>query len=174
MKTIFSDSDTIVHDSRHNSSRLERQQFTTRETIVHDSRDNSSRLETQQFTTRETIVHDSRGNSPRLETQQFTTRDTTVHDSRHNSSRLETQQFTTRETIVPVKYISTHSTSNRTRRHTSSRFMKSTTGMLKRMRDNIPEEHYKLYYALFESHMTNCMDVFGIVSKTCSEKLLKI
>ena len=31
--------------------------------------------------------------------------------------------------------------------------LKSATCMLKRMRDNIPEEHYKpLYYALFESH----------------------
>ena len=43
------------------------------------------------------------------------------------------------------------------------------------MRDNIPEEHYKpLYYALFESHMTYCIAVFGKVSKTCSEKLFKI
>ena len=43
------------------------------------------------------------------------------------------------------------------------------------MRDNIPEEHYKpLYYALFESHMTYCITVFGTVSKTCSEKLFKI
>ena len=53
--------------------------------------------------------------------------------------------------------------------------LKSATGMLKRMRDNIPEEHYKpLYYALFESHMTYCITVFGTVSKTCSEKLFKI
>ena len=53
--------------------------------------------------------------------------------------------------------------------------LKSATGMLKRMRDNIPEEHYKpLYYALFESHMTYCITVFGTVSKTCTEKLFKI
>ena len=53
--------------------------------------------------------------------------------------------------------------------------LKSATGMLKRMRDNIPEEHYKpLYYALFESHMTYCITVFGTVSKTCCEKLFKI
>ena len=43
------------------------------------------------------------------------------------------------------------------------------------MRDNIPEEHYKpFYYALFESHMTYCITVFGTTSKTCSEKLFKI
>ena len=42
--------------------------------------------------------------------------------------------------------------------------LKSATGMLKRMRDNIPEEHNKpLYYALFESHMTYCITVFGTV-----------
>ena len=47
--------------------------------------------------------------------------------------------------------------------------------MLKRMRYNIPEEHYKpLYFALFESHTTYCITVFGTVSKTCSEKLFKI
>ena len=53
--------------------------------------------------------------------------------------------------------------------------LKSATGMLKRMRDNIPEEHNKpLYYALFESHMTYCITVFITVSKTCTEKLFKI
>ena len=47
--------------------------------------------------------------------------------------------------------------------------------MLKRMRDNIPEEHYKpLYYAFFESQMTYCITVFGTTSKTCSVKLFKI
>ena len=47
--------------------------------------------------------------------------------------------------------------------------------MLKCMRDNIPKEHYKpLYYALFESHTTYCITVFGTVSKPCSEKLYKI
>ena len=47
--------------------------------------------------------------------------------------------------------------------------------MLKRMRDYIPEEHYKLLYdALFESNMTYCITIFGTVSKTCSEKLSKI
>ena len=50
--------------------------------------------------------------------------------------------------------------------------LKSETGMLKSMRDNIPEEHYKpLYYAIFENHMNYCITVFGTVSKTCSEKL---
>ena len=40
---------------------------------------------------------------------------------------------------------------------------------------NITEEHYKpLYYALFESHMTYCITVFGTISKTCSEKQFKI
>ena len=53
--------------------------------------------------------------------------------------------------------------------------LKSATGMLKRMRDNIPKEHYKpLYYAIFESHMSYCIFVFGTVSKTCSKKLFKI
>ena len=43
------------------------------------------------------------------------------------------------------------------------------------MRDNIPEELYKpLHYALFESHMTYCITVYGTVSKTCTEKLFKI
>ena len=43
------------------------------------------------------------------------------------------------------------------------------------MRDNIPKEQYKpVYYALFESHMSYCITVFGTVSKTCSEKLFKI
>ena len=38
--------------------------------------------------------------------------------------------------------------------------LKSATGMLERMRDNIPEEHYKpLYNALFESHMTYSINV---------------
>ena len=42
--------------------------------------------------------------------------------------------------------------------------LKSATGMLKRMHDNIPEEHYKpLYYALFESHMIYCITVFRTV-----------
>ena len=46
---------------------------------------------------------------------------------------------------------------------------------LKHMRYNIPEQHYKpLYYALFESHMTYCITVFGTVSKTCTIKLFKI
>ena len=56
-------------------------------------------------------------------------------------------------------------------------FLKSATGMLKRMRDNIniSEEHYKpLYYALFKSHVTYCITFFGKVSKACSEKLFKI
>ena len=39
--------------------------------------------------------------------------------------------------------------------HDLHKKLKSATGMLKRMRDNIPEENYiPLYYALFESHMT--------------------
>ena len=53
--------------------------------------------------------------------------------------------------------------------------LKSATGMLKRIRDNIPKEQCKpLYYALFESHMSYCITVFGTVCKKCSEKLLKI
>ena len=50
--------------------------------------------------------------------------------------------------------------------------LKSATGMLKRMRDNIPFEHYKaIYYALFESHLSYCITVFGHVVKTHSERL---
>ena len=49
------------------------------------------------------------------------------------------------------------------------------TGILKRICNNIPQTHYKsLYYALFESHLSYCIKVFGNVCKTHSEKLFTI
>ena len=46
---------------------------------------------------------------------------------------------------------------------------------LKRICNNIPQTHYKsLYYALFESHLSYCITVFGNVCKTHSEKLFTI
>ena len=53
--------------------------------------------------------------------------------------------------------------------------LKSATGILKRICNNIPETHYNsLYYALFESHLSYCITVFGNVCKTRSEKLFTI
>ena len=53
--------------------------------------------------------------------------------------------------------------------------LKSATGILKHMRHNIPEEHYKsLYFALFESHLTYCITVFGHVHRTHTQKLFTI
>ena len=53
--------------------------------------------------------------------------------------------------------------------------LKSATGILKHMRHNIPKEHYKsLYFALFESHMTYCITIFGHVSKINVQKLFKV
>ena len=43
------------------------------------------------------------------------------------------------------------------------------------MRHDIPEEHYKcLYFALFESHMTYCITIFGHVSKNYVQKLFTV
>ena len=53
--------------------------------------------------------------------------------------------------------------------------LKSATGILKRICNNIPETHYKsLYFAFFESHLCYCITVFGNVCKTHSEKLFTI
>ena len=53
--------------------------------------------------------------------------------------------------------------------------LKSATGILKRICNNIPETHYKsLYYAIFESHLSYCITEFGNVCKTHSEKLFTI
>ena len=50
-----------------------------------------------------------------------------------------------------------------------------SSGILKRICNNIPQTHYKsLYYALFESHLSYCITVFGNVCKTHSEKLFTI
>ena len=41
--------------------------------------------------------------------------------------------------------------------------------------NNVPETHYKsLYYALFKSHLSYCITVFGNVCKTHSENLFII
>ena len=53
--------------------------------------------------------------------------------------------------------------------------LKSATGILKHMRHNIPEEHYKsLYFALFESHISYCITLFGHVSKNYVQKLFTV
>ena len=53
--------------------------------------------------------------------------------------------------------------------------LKSASGLLKRISSNIPKEYYKsLYYALFESHMSYCISVFGHVCQTHSEKLFTV
>ena len=53
--------------------------------------------------------------------------------------------------------------------------LKSATGLLARIRHNIPPENYKsLYYALFESHLSYCITVYGNVNKQYCEKLFII
>ena len=53
--------------------------------------------------------------------------------------------------------------------------LKSACSLLKRMRDNIPTEHYRsIYYALFESHLTYCITVFGNAHRNLTEKLFII
>ena len=43
------------------------------------------------------------------------------------------------------------------------------------MRHNIHKEYYKsLYFALFESHMTYYITVFGHANKKCVQKLFKV
>ena len=50
--------------------------------------------------------------------------------------------------------------------------LRSACGMLKRMRHNIPKEHYRsLYFALFESHLSYCITVFGNANKSYTERL---
>ena len=53
--------------------------------------------------------------------------------------------------------------------------LKSATGILKCICNIIPQTNYKsLYYALFGSHLSYCITVFGNVCKTHSEKLFTI
>ena len=50
--------------------------------------------------------------------------------------------------------------------------LKSATGILKRIRPNIPKECYKtLYHTLFESHLSYCITVFGNANKNFINKL---
>ena len=53
--------------------------------------------------------------------------------------------------------------------------LKSQTGMLNRIKRNIPAENYKsLYFALFESHMRYCITVFGCTdNNTLLEKIFR-
>ena len=53
--------------------------------------------------------------------------------------------------------------------------LKSATGILRRIRHNIPKENFKsLYYALFESHMNYGITVFGGIGKTHIEPLFRV
>ena len=50
--------------------------------------------------------------------------------------------------------------------------LKSATGILRRIRSNIPKECYKtLYHTLFESHLTYCITVFGNARSHLMNKL---
>lgn len=53
--------------------------------------------------------------------------------------------------------------------------LRSATGILNRIKGNIPKENFKsLYHALFESHMSYCLTVFGGVGSTQLEKLFRV
>lgn len=53
--------------------------------------------------------------------------------------------------------------------------LKSVTGILNRIKNCIPAENYKaLYHALFESHLSYCLTVFGGVGSTHLEKLFRV
>ena len=52
--------------------------------------------------------------------------------------------------------------------------LKSVTGILNRIKNEIPSENYKaLYHALFESHLSYCLTVFGGVGSTHLEKVFR-
>ena len=53
--------------------------------------------------------------------------------------------------------------------------LKSSVGILRRIRSNIPDDCYKtLYYTLFECHLTYCITAFGNTSKLYTERLFTI
>ena len=53
--------------------------------------------------------------------------------------------------------------------------LKSSNGIITRIRNFIPKEHYRsIYSALFESHMTYCISVWGGVSKVHMDKLFRL
>ena len=52
--------------------------------------------------------------------------------------------------------------------------LKSATGTLRRIRHNISKENFEsLYYALFESHITYGITLFGSIAKSHLEKLFR-
>ena len=56
-----------------------------------------------------------------------------------------------------------------------SKKLKSTIGMLNRIKQDIPAENYKmLYHTLFESHMIYCITVFGGIANVYTEKLFRL
>ena len=53
--------------------------------------------------------------------------------------------------------------------------LKSATGILNRIMNNIPRDSYKsLYFSLFESHLKYCLTVYGTASKCHTEKIFRI
>jgi hypothetical protein len=53
--------------------------------------------------------------------------------------------------------------------------LKSATGIIRRIRHNIPKENYKsIYFALFESHMNYGLTTFGGIAKTNTERLFRV
>ena len=50
--------------------------------------------------------------------------------------------------------------------------LKSACSLLKQMRHCIPKEHFRsIYYALFESHLTYCITVFGSANNNITDRL---
>jgi len=53
--------------------------------------------------------------------------------------------------------------------------LKSATGILNRIMNNIPKDSHKsLYFSLFESHLKYCLTVYGAARKCHTEKLFRI
>ena len=55
-----------------------------------------------------------------------------------------------------------------------SRKLRSAAGAIKRISKNIPKDCYKsIYYALFQSHLSYCITVFGKANRTFTDSLFK-